>query len=154
MGSSCKSGKSNGSIGPSGSGALRVSGAATGAALRIDCAMKSRQSRAGRPPPFTPRKGVLSSLPTQTPTTKSPAKPMNSASRLSWLVPVLPYAGIDRRAARAVPLLTVAPNRSSNMRCMRPLKARGPENSHSIQPCSSRLKAWGSTGHWLLATPA
>ena len=38
-------------------------------------------ARAGADPPVTPGKGELSSLPTQIPTTSSPAKPMNKASR-------------------------------------------------------------------------
>ena len=43
--------------------------------------MKSFQIPAGKSPPTTPRVGVLSSLPTQTPTTKSCVKPTNQASR-------------------------------------------------------------------------
>ena len=43
--------------------------------------MKARQIRAGAPPPDVPGSGLLSSLPTQTPTTRSPAKPTNKASR-------------------------------------------------------------------------
>ena len=59
-------------------------------ALLSAAAMNSRQIRAGIPPPATPGRGLLSSLPIHTPATRSPAKPMNKASRLSCEVPVLP----------------------------------------------------------------
>jgi hypothetical protein len=64
--------------------------------------MKLRQIWAGRVPPVTLLpSGLLSSLPIQTPVTRSPAKPMNSASRLSWVVPVLPKPGrAGRRRGR------------------------------------------------------
>ena len=55
----------------SGSGGLPVSAAV----------MKSCQMRVGRLPPVTLFIGVLSSLPTQTPVTRSAVKPMNQASR-------------------------------------------------------------------------
>ena len=63
-----------------------------GAAVPSAWEVKSRQIRVGSPPPCMPARGVLSSLPTQTPVIRSPANPTKIASRLSWVVPVLPNA--------------------------------------------------------------
>src|SRR5262249_33294842 len=63
----------------------------------------------GNPPPVIFLVGVLSSLPSQTPVTSWLVKPMNHASRKSWLVPVLPATGQPGRSARrAVPLVIVS----------------------------------------------
>ncbi len=67
--------------------------------------MKRRQMSAGRSPPTTLFIGRLSSLPTQTPQTKSGVKPTNQASRQFWLVPVLPAAGRPSAARLPVPLV-------------------------------------------------
>ena len=75
--------------------------------------MKSRQIRAGSPPPLLPGTGALSSRPTHTAVTRSPAKPMNSASRPSCEVPVLPKVGVPSAAARPVPLFAACHSRSS-----------------------------------------
>ena len=84
-GMSVAAGTSSGSTAPLGLGF------GFGAALAPSARrMKSAQIRAGAPPPVAPASGVLSSLPIHTPTTRSPAKPTNSASRLSCVVPVLP----------------------------------------------------------------
>ena len=50
----------------------------------MDCVTNSVQMRAGRSPPVTFLVGLLSSLPTQTPTTISGVNPMNQASLLCW----------------------------------------------------------------------
>ena len=65
--------------------------------------MKLRQICAGTVPPLTFPSEPLSSRPTHTPTTRSPAKPTNKASRLSWVVPVLPKVGTANAARRPVP---------------------------------------------------
>ena len=80
----------------------RASFARTGA----DWVTNSFQMRAGRSPPVTPLVGLLSSLPTHTPTTMSLVNPMNHASLWFWLVPVFPSAGTLILAPRAVPSRT------------------------------------------------
>ena len=63
---------------------------ATGVTLNPAVCYPVYPGLAGTLPPTTPFIGELSSLPTQTPTTRSAAKPMNSASRWFCVVPVLP----------------------------------------------------------------
>ena len=58
---------------------------------------------AGISPPVTLSIGLLSSFPTQTPTTISGVKPMNHASLLCCDVPVFPALGMLSRAALPVP---------------------------------------------------
>src|SRR5262245_22062727 len=62
-----------------GAGATATCGcwATSGVAAETNC----RQIEAGRLPPVTCFIGLLSSLPTQTPTTSESVKPMNQASR-------------------------------------------------------------------------
>ena len=71
--------------------------------------MKRVQTSTGSPPPVAFLVGELSSLPSQTPVTSLPVKPMNQASRKSWLVPVLPAAVQPGSSAlRAVPEISVS----------------------------------------------
>ena len=82
--------------------------------------MNSWKTRAGSPPPVACFMGVELSLPIHTPQTRSDVKPMNQASRKSWVVPVLPALGrSSSRAALPVPLSTV----SCNSRVMAALSA-------------------------------
>ena len=122
------------------------SGATRGAAPGIAPIIKSFHIRAGTPPPLARPRELLSSLPIQTPTTRSPAKPTNSASRLSWLVPVLPNAGIPSAAARPVPLVILAASRSRISSRVREPMSCLPSSSLSKNPFSLRGKACGSTG--------
>ena len=70
--------------------------------------MKLRQISAGTVPPLTFPSDLLSSRPTQTPTTRSPAKPMKKASRFSCVVPVLLNVGTTSAALRPVPSFAAA----------------------------------------------
>src|SRR3546814_13805814 len=70
--------------------------------------MTRPKSCAGSETPVTLYIGVESSLPNQTPVTSSAVKPMNQASRKSWLVPVLPAAARPGCAALPVPQTTAA----------------------------------------------
>src|SRR6266576_1326550 len=94
--------------------ALPVSGSRSGAGapglamIFSASTTKSCQILAGISPPATRSIGLLSSLPTQTPTTMSEVKPTNQASRYSSVVPVLPADRRASRAARPVPSLTTA----------------------------------------------
>src|SRR3546814_3898997 len=88
--------------------------------------MTRPQSCAGSEPPVTLFIGVESSLPNQTPVTSSAVKPMNQASRKSWLVPVLPAAARPGCAALPVPQTTAAA-------IMLPICARSEEHTSELQ---------------------
>ena len=68
--------------------------------------------------------GLLSSLPTHTPTTMSGVNPMNHASLFSWVVPVFPAAGTLILAALPGPLTNDAREKITDGR-PRGLIARG-----------------------------
>ncbi|MCY1333616.1 hypothetical protein D9M69_193480 [compost metagenome] len=96
-------------------GAAGLSTSAPAAGAAIASRMKSRQICAGKAPPVTPFIGVSSSLPTHTPATSGSVKPTNQASRLFWLVPVLPAANAPGAAPRPVP--------RSTTNCKRPTRS-------------------------------
>ena len=108
--------------------------------------MKSRQIRAGSPPPATPFSGRLSSLPTHTPVTRSPAKPMKIASRLFCVVPVLPNTCVRSAALRPVPWFTVADSRSSSIARRSVPNRLGRSHTRSNQLRSSAGNPCGFTG--------
>ena len=102
--------------------------------------MKARQSCAGRPPPVTPFIAASSSLPIQTPATRSALQPTNQASRKFWLVPVLPAIGRPKRAARPVPDSTAATSMSVISAAHEPESTRpAPEPGPGIERPAARV---------------
>ena len=93
--------------------------------------MNRRQISAGAVPPVILPSERLSSRPTQTPTTRLPANPTNSASRLFWVVPVLPNVGVDMRRAAAGTLVGRGPQQFEHRRPVAPI----------VQPPAAREEA-------------
>ena len=98
---------------PAGDRAARPSGARS---IAIAGPVNARQILAGAVPPLTLPSDLLSSRPTHTPTTRSPAKPTKMASRLSWVVPVLPKVGDAERGAAAGALVGRRPQQVEHRR--------------------------------------